>query len=145
MVESQNDLSLVCSPTVFLERLSKLQGIQSTAIYISWELQTRSTVHVHPTITFDYFLLKQCLSYRLDKFCVLVFYFHIKKGDISFPKAFMALSVIVFTHAFFVMKVTEHNIAPLYMKRNAVLVRFDKRIITHKLLSVNGVPQQTRR
>jgi len=76
---------------------------------------------------------------------VLVFYFSIKKGDIYFPKAFMMLSVIVFTHDLFIIKVTEHNIAPLYMKRNAALVRFDNSISTHKLLSVNGVPQQTRR
>jgi len=145
VVENQDDLSLVCSPTVFLERLSKLYGVQSTAIHISWELQTRSTAHFRAAITFDYFLLKQCLSYHLDKLYVLVFYFYIKKGDIYFPKASMVLSVIVFTHELFIIKATEHNIAPLYMKRNAVLVRFDNTVIAHKLLSVNGVPQQTRR
>ena len=57
----------------------------------------------------------------------------------------MVLPVIVFTHELFIIKVTEHNIASLYMKRKAVLVRFDNSIITYKLLSVNGVPQQTRR
>jgi hypothetical protein len=93
----------------------------------------------------DYFLLKQSLLHHFDKLHVLVFYFHIKKGDIYLQKAFVVLSVIVFAHELFTIKVTEHNIAPLYMKHNAVIVRSDNNIITHKPLSVNGVPEPTRR
>lgn len=114
-------------------------------MYISWEFQTRGTAHVHTAIMLDYFLLKQSLLHHFDKLHVLVFYFHIKKGDIYLQKAFVVLSVIVFAHELFTIKVTEHNIAPLYMKHNAVIVRSDNNIITHKPLSVNGVPEPTRR
>ena len=52
-----------------------------------------------------------------------------KKCDEYFPKTFMLLSVIICTHDLFIIKVTERNIAPLYMKRNAVLVLFDNSIL----------------